>query len=127
MKLIKDGETLEHIYSSHDRWLEDLDDFIKTEYCFSVYNNAIDLMDRVSAHLIFWLNDFDKEECADKVSDKILENKVLKRLTDLGETGGPELIIYEFGGTSIYDECNSGKIIYNEQEDLITIKLYENE
>jgi hypothetical protein len=49
----------------------------------------------------------------------------LRNILDLG--GNPELVIYEFNGTSVYDEISDDKIKYFPDTDSLEIDLYEKE
>lgn len=55
MKIInKNGDVLEQIYTSHDRFLEDIDNYISEKFCFSVtIDDTIDLLDCVCGHLLY--------------------------------------------------------------------------
>ncbi len=121
---IDDGEELKNFYNSHDSWLYDIDYFMKEEYIFSVKKSPTTLLERVSAHLIYWLNDFmNEEENAEDVIEKIQENDILSRLSDIDDMISPELIIYDFDGTSVYDDITGDTMTINESEGLIEFDL----
>jgi hypothetical protein len=123
MKIVsKDGSVSDFVYQSHDRWLDDYAHFLKAEFTYSVIEGSMaDLLDRVSAHLNHWM---DKKDEA-PLNKTIQENQVLARVFNVcGSIIQPELIIYEFGGRSIYDEIQSEDISYDEKSKTLEIKLY---
>lgn len=121
MHLVKNEWTvLNHMYNSHDRWLDDLDDFIKCGFQFETKN--IGLLDLVCAHLLYWELEESKGD-REKVLAKINEKPTLGRILELG--GNPELVIYSFNGTSVYDEISDEKIKYFPDSDSLEIDLSE--
>jgi hypothetical protein len=112
------------MYTSSVHWLDDLDDFIKCGFQFEKKN--IGLLDLVCAHLLYW----DSEESnlirdRENVLAKVNKKPKLRNILDLG--GNPELVIYEFNGTSVYDEISDDKIKYFPDTDSLEIDLYEKE
>jgi hypothetical protein len=115
---------LNHIYTSHDHWLDDLDDFIKCGFQFETKN--IGLLDLVCAHLLYWeLEESKGIRDREKVLTEINEKPTLRRILVLD--GNPELVIYKFNGTSVYDEISDEKIKYFPDTDSLEIDLYEKE
>jgi hypothetical protein len=110
----KDGDILDHIYTSHDRFLEDLDDYISENFCFSVsIDDTIDLLDCVCGHLLYWhYKTYDDDSQAKLIYDgHFKQNEILQRLIKIGDST-PELVIYEFKGTSLYYSFNEDDIDY---------------
>jgi hypothetical protein len=119
-----EGTVLNHIYNGHDRWLDDLDPFIKWGFQFET--KSIDLLDLVCAHLLYWeLEESKGRHEREKVLSKINEKPSLTRV--LGLNGWPELVIYEFMGTSVYDEISDDKIKYFPDSDYLEIDISEND
>ena len=117
-----EGIVLNHMYDSHDCWLDDLDDFIKWGFQFETKN--IRLLDLVCAHLLYWnLEESKGIRDREKVLAEINEKLTLRRILELD--GNPELVIYEFNGTSVYDEISDDKIKYFPDSDSLEIDLYE--
>jgi hypothetical protein len=118
----KDGTVSDFVYQSHDRWLEDYKHFHKAEFTYSVMaGSVVDLLDRVTTHLNHWMDKIDEAP----MNQVIQENPVMERIFRVcGSTINPELIIYEFGGRSIYDEIQSEDISYDENNKTLEIKLY---
>lgn len=117
-----EGTVLNHMYTSHDHWLDDLDDFIKCGFQFETKNEY--LLDLICAHLLYW--DLDESKGIrdrEKVLAEINEKTSLCRVLDLN--GWPELVIYEFNGTSVYDEISDDKIKYFPDSDSLEIDLSE--
>lgn len=117
------GEILEHIYFTGDRWDEDINFFVNAEFKFSVFEESpIDLMEKVCAHLLYWYFESQKGNSqAKEIYEKhISKNKILQRINQ-NDNPIPELVIYEFNGTSIYDDLNGEEIISN--EDLTSFKF----
>ncbi len=110
----KDGDILDHIYTSHDRFLEDLDDYISENFCFSVsIDDTIDLLDCVCGHLLYWqYKTYDDDSQAKLIYDgHFKHNEILQRLIKIGDST-PELIIYEFNGKSLYYSFDEDDIKY---------------
>jgi hypothetical protein len=119
-----EGIVLNHIYNGHDNWLNDLDHFIKWGFQFET--KSIDLLDLVCAHLLYWeLEESKGMHEREKVLSKINEKPSLGRV--LGLNGYPELVIYEFNGTSVYDEISDDKIKYFPDSDSLEIDLSKKE
>jgi hypothetical protein len=117
-----EGIVLNHIYNGHDNWLDDLDDFIKWGFQFET--KGLGLLDLVCAHLLYWeLEESQGIHDREKVLSKINEKLSLGRV--LGLNGYPELVIYEFNGTSVYDEISNDKIKYFPDSDSLEIDLSE--
>ena len=113
---------LNHMYDSHDCWLDDLDDFIKCGFQFETKN--IGLLDLVCAHLLYWeLEESKGIRDREKVLAEINEKPTLRRILELD--GNPELVIYEFNGTSVYDEISDNKIKCFQDSDSLEIDLSE--
>jgi hypothetical protein len=110
----KDGSILDHIYTSHDRFLEDLDDYISKNFCFSVsIDNTIDLLDCVCGHLLYWhYKTYSDDSQSKLIYDGLFkQNEILQRLIKIGDST-PELVIYEFNGTSLYYGFSEDDIEY---------------
>jgi hypothetical protein len=121
----KEGQTLEHIYTSHDRFLEDIDDYIDSNYYFNVSKvDTIELLDVVCAHLLFcYYESFSEGSQAKLIYDDLFtQNDILKRLTKLGDPN-PELVIYEFEGTSLYYDVKSENVSYSDDFETFTAIL----
>ena len=117
-----EGTVLNHMYTGDDHWLDDLDDFIKCGFQFETKNEY--LLDLICAHLLYW--DLDESKGIrdrEKVLAEINEKTSLCRVLDLN--GWPELVIYEFNGTSVYDEISDDKIKYFPDSDSLEIDLSE--
>ncbi len=124
----KDGDILDHIYTSHDRFLEDLDHYISKNFCFSVtINDTIDLLDCICGHLLYW----QYKSFVDDSQAKLIyvglfkQNEILKRLIKIGDST-PELVIYEFNGISLYYSFNEDDIEFDHNSDSFFAKLDEN-
>jgi hypothetical protein len=121
----KVGQTLEHIYTGNDRFLEDIDDYISSYYSFRVSeDDTIELLDVVCAHLLFWSYEtFNDDSQAKLIYDELFsQNDILKRFTELGDPT-PELIIYEFDGTSLYYDVVSENVSYSDDFETFTAVL----
>lgn len=124
----KDGDILDHIYTSHDRFLEDLDDYISENFCFSVsIDDTIDLLDCVCGHLLYWqYKTYDDDSQAKLIYDgHFKQNEILQRLIKIGDST-PELVIYEFNGISLYYSFNEDDIEYIHDSDSFFVMLEEN-
>lgn len=109
-----DGDILEYFYLSHDRFLEDLDLFISENFCFRVaINETINLLDCVCGHLLFWHYKSKSDNSQAKlIYDGLFkQNLILNRLIKIGDST-PELVIYEFNGTSLYYSFTENDIEY---------------
>lgn len=117
----KEGQKLDVIYESHDRFLEDIDSYIAVNYSDRSFYSLLDL---VSAHLLHWYFEYLKKDTeATLIYDKIFPaNEWIKRLIKDGEAL-PELIIYEFNGISLCDELNEDNVIKKENYESVEIKL----
>ena len=110
----KDGDILEHIYTSHDRFLEDINYYISENFCFSVsVDDTIDLLDCVCGHLLYWqYKTYSDDSQAKLIYDGLFkQNEILQRLIKIGDSS-PELVIYEFNGKSLYCSFNEDDIVY---------------
>jgi hypothetical protein len=117
-----EGTVLNNMYTSSVHWLDDLDDFIKWGFQFET--KGLGLLDLVCAHLLYWeLEESQGIHDREKVLSKINEKPSLGRV--LGLNGWPELVIYEFNGTSVYDEISDDKIKYFPDSDSLEIDLSE--
>lgn len=129
MHLVKnDGKVLNYAYMSNVFWLDDLDFFIKSEYRFEVSKgSSVDLLDKVCAHLTYWNTDNrEAENISEKVVQKISEHSKLDRILGLnGDIVNPELVIYDFNGTSIYDQISDNKITYIPENESLIIEISE--
>lgn len=129
MKIInKNGDVLEHIYTSHDRFLEDIDNYISEKFCFSVsIDDTIDLLDCVCGHLLYWqYKTYSNDSQAKLIYDGLFEqNEILQRLIKIGDST-PELVIYEFKGTSLYYSFNEDDIDYVADSEFFCVILEEN-
>ncbi|MEY3498845.1 MAG: hypothetical protein RL308_514 [Bacteroidota bacterium] len=108
----REGIIIEHIYSSHDRFLEDIDDYINENFNFRVSkDNSIDLLDVVCGHLLHWqYKTYQNDEQAKLVyNEKFKENEILKRFINNGDPT-PELVLYEFKGISMYYDFSEDDI-----------------
>lgn len=124
----KDGDILDHIYTSHDRFLEDLDDYISENFCFSVsIDDTIDLLDCVCGHLLYWqYKTYDDDSQAKLIYDGLFkQNEILQRLIKIGDST-PELVIYEFNGTSLYCSFREDDIEYIPDSESFFSMLEEN-
>jgi hypothetical protein len=124
----KEGIRLDFIYSSHDRFLEDIDDYINENHVFKVSkNNPIDLLDIVCGHLNYWQYEKYKENHQAKLiyNESFKQNEIINRLIKIGDPN-PELVIYEFNGISVYDELNGQNVIQKESYETIEVQLEYN-
>ncbi len=124
----KDGNILEHIYSSHDKFLEDIDAYIFDNFCFSVsVNDTIKLLDCVCGHLLYWqYKNYSEDSKAKLIYDgHFKQNEILQRLIKIGDST-PELVIYEFNGTSLYYSFNENDIEYVADSESFFATLEEN-
>jgi hypothetical protein len=121
----KEGKKLDEFYWSHDRFLEDIDDYISDNYNFIVSKeNSVDLLDVVCGHLLYWYYKALDDEPQAKIiyKDLFQQNEIINRLIKIGDPT-PELVIYEFDGISVYDELRDGNVILKESYDTIEINL----
>lgn len=121
----KEGKKLDFIYASHDRFLEDIDDYIKENHLFEVSrSNYIYLMDVVCGHLKFWQYEKYNENQEFKLiyDNYFQKNHVLHRLMKDGDPI-PELVIYEFNGISVYDELNGDNVILKDSFETFEIQV----
>jgi len=121
----KEGIRLDLIYLGHDRFLEDIDDYINENHVFKVSrNNPIELMDVVCGHLLYWQYRSHRENQQAKLifDDYFEQNEIINRLIKIGDPI-PELVIYEFDGISVYDELNDRNVIEKETYETIEINL----
>lgn len=109
-----DGVILDHIYTTHDRFLEDLDHYISKNFCFSVFvDDTIDILDCICGHLLYWqYKTYSDDFQAKIIYDGLFkQNGIIQRLIKIGDSI-PELVIYEFNGTSLYCCFNEDDIEY---------------
>lgn len=129
MKIInKNGDVLEHIYTSHDRFFEDIDYYISENFCFSIsVDDIIDLLDCVCGHLLYWqYKTYDEDPQAKLIYDgHFKQNEILQRLIKIGDSS-PELVIYEFNGTSLYCSFGEDDIVYIPDSESFCAMLEEN-
>lgn len=106
-------QILEHFYTSDDRWLDDISYFIKTNFQYTVNgDNPIDAMDTVCAHLLYWYYEsLEHNLIAQEIYNEYISKSHILQKINQNNDPNPELIIYEFNGTSIYDEINDENII----------------
>ena len=124
----KEGIRLDFIYSSHDRFLEDIDDYINENHVFKVSkNNPIDLLDIVCGHLNYWQYEKYKENHQAKLiyDECFQKNEIINRLIKIGDPN-PELVIYEFNGISVYDDLHESNVIHQESYETIEVQLEYN-
>jgi hypothetical protein len=124
----KEGIRLDNIYTNHDRFLEDIDDYINENHVFLVSkNNPIDLMDVVCGHLNYWQYEtYSDNQQAKFIYDECFQqNEIINRLIRLGDPI-PELVIYEFNGISVYDELRESNVIHKETYETIEVQLEYN-
>jgi hypothetical protein len=124
MHVVNDeGKILEHVYRSHDRFLEDLGFYIKNYFDHGASTDTFSLLDQVCAHLMKWeYKTLEEDEGAKNVYHEIQKNEVLRRFTELGYSI-PELVIYEFDGTSVYDDFGSKDVEPDEKFENFTATL----
>ena len=123
----KDGDILNHIYTSHDRFLEDIDDYISKNFCFRVsVDDTIDLLDCVCGHLLYWQYKTYSDDSQSKlIYDGLFkQNETLQRLIKIGDST-PELVIYEFNGISLYYSFNEDDIEFVPDLDSFFVMLEE--
>jgi hypothetical protein len=121
----KEGIRLDFIYSSHDRFLEDIDDYIYENHVFKVSkNNPIVLMDIVCGHLNYWqYQTYRENHQAKLIYDECFQkNEIINRLIKIGDPT-PELVIYEFNGISVYDELIGTNVLPKETYEIIEVQL----
>jgi hypothetical protein len=121
----KEGIRLDLIYFGHDRFLEDIDDYIAENYFFKTSkDNPIELMDVVCGHLNYWkYKTYSDNQQAKLIYDECFQqNEIINRLIKIGDPI-PELVIYEFDGISVYDELNDRNVIEKETYETIEINL----
>jgi hypothetical protein len=121
----KDDDLLEHLYTSHDRFLEDIDEYIDENYIYTASNeDSIAMLDLVCGHLLYWYYQTYQENSQAKLlyDDLFAKNEILNRIISSGGST-PESVIYEFNGISIYDELNDNNIIRKESYESIEIEL----
>lgn len=124
MHVVNDeGKILEHVYSSHDRFLEDLGFYLENYFEHGALTDTFSLLDQVCAHLLKWeYKAMAKDEHAKNVHHEFEKNEVLQRFTELGSSM-PELVIYEFNGISVYDGIGSDDIEPDEKFENFTATL----
>jgi hypothetical protein len=121
----KEGIRLDFIYSSHDRFLEDIDDYINENHVFvASRHNPIDLMDVVCGHLNYWqYQTYRENHQAKLIYDECFQkNEIINRLIKIGDPT-PELVIYEFNGISVYDELIGTNVLPKETYEIIEVQL----
>lgn len=125
MNLIRENkEVLNCVYISHDRWLEDLDWFIKSYYKFTVEKG--NLLDCLCAHLAFWNSVFNETDPnSNTVWERIKSDKILNSRVNVEEGYVPEIQISYFGGYTIYDQISSEKIRYDEDINEFIVSIGE--
>jgi hypothetical protein len=80
-----------------------------------------ELLDRVFAHILHWdLNCDEEDSMAKLVSEKIKSNGTLQLITKLHQPL-PELLIYQFNGTTSFDTFRSEDIVPDEQYENFTV------
>ena len=123
-----EGIRLDFIYISHDRFLEDIDDYINENHVFvTSRNNTIDLMDVVCGHLLYWQYKIYDNDAQAKLlyNDCFKQNEIINHLIEIGEAN-PELVIYEFNGISVYDDLRESNVIHKETYETIEVQLEYN-
>jgi hypothetical protein len=117
----KEGQKLDVIYESHDRFLEDIDSYIEENYSYQSFYSLLDL---VSAHLLHWYFEYLKKDTeATLIYDKIFpSNEWINRLIKGGEAL-PEIIIYKFNGISVYDELKEENVIKKGNYESVEINI----
>jgi hypothetical protein len=121
----KEGYRLDFIYSSHDRFLEDLDIFISENHIFKVSAvNSTDLLDVVSGHLLYWCYEkYEDNSQAALIFDDLFRNNVqINGLIEIGDST-PEMILYKFNGVSVYDQLTDENVLPKQTHNTIEIKL----
>jgi hypothetical protein len=103
------GDNLGLIYTTDDRWFEDVSFFIKEAHKHKVdLDSEIDALEIVSAHLLYWyFRSLDKNDslAIDLYHKNIQKNRVLLSIAK-DDNPTPECIIYTFNGISVYDKIN---------------------
>lgn len=121
----KEGDRKDFVYSSHDRFLEDINHYISENRIFEISrNNTIGLLDLVCGHLNYWkYKSYNDNQQAKLIyNDFFQQNEVINRLIKLGDPI-PELVIYEFRGISVYDELNGRNVIQKESYEILEVQL----
>lgn len=124
----KEGSISDHIYTSHDIFLEDLDHYISENFYFRVsVDDTIDLLDCVCGHLLYWhYKTYSDDSQSKLIYDGLFkQNEILQRLIKIGDST-PELVIYEFNGTSLYYSFNEDDIEYVHDSDSFFALIEEN-
>ena len=120
----KNGETLNCVYSFHDRWLEDLDWFIKSYFEFIIEKDNI--LDYLCAHLAYWNPTFNyNNQNSASIWERIKSDKILNSRVDVEEGYVPEIQITYFEGYTIYDQIRSEYISHNEDKREFIISIDE--
>jgi hypothetical protein len=124
MHVVNDeGKILEYVYSSHDQFLEDLDSYIENYFKYGALTRTFSLLNQVCAHLMNWeYKALEKDEHAKNVYREFQKNEVLQRFAESGSST-PELVIYEFNGTSVYDDFGSDDVEPDENFENFTATL----
>ena len=121
----KEGIRLDEMYSTHERFLEDIDDYINENYVFRVNRDySIDLLDVVCGHLLHWQYKTYADDTHARLiyNDFFQQNEILNRLIKTGDPT-PESVIYEFDGISVYDDLNDRNVLRKDTYENFEINL----
>ncbi len=124
----KNDELLEQLYTSHDRFLEDIGEYIDENYIYTTSKeDSLAMLDLVCGHLLYWYYQTYQENSQAKLlyDGLFAKNEILNRIISSGAPT-PESVFYEFNGISIYDELNDNNIIRKESYESIEIELEHN-
>jgi len=115
------GQLIQIVYIGNDRFLEDLSHYLKDNFNHKPATGTEELLDRVFAHILHWdLNCDEDDPMAKLVSEKIKSNGTLQLITKLHQPL-PELLIYQFNGTTSFDTFRSEDIVPDEQYENFTV------
>jgi hypothetical protein len=115
------GQILQIVYIADDRFLEDLPDYVKNNFNQKPASRTDELLDRVFAHISHWdLNCDDEDLMAKLIFEKIKSNGTLQLVTRLKQPI-PELLIYEFNGTTTFGTFRCDDIVPDEKYENFTV------
>lgn len=118
----KNNERLNFTHQYFDRWLEDIDDFVATEFKYETSKK--EMLDCYCAHLAFWNPSFSFSRSHEKsatIWNRIKSDPFLNQLVRVKDGYDPSAHIYTFGGVSIYDELCSENFRYDKKKNIIYI------
>jgi hypothetical protein len=109
--LNSNGEKLNVVYVTHDRFLEDLEWYVKENSSRKPATGTVELLDRVCAHILDWkLRSGDADAQAKLVFERMESNGTLQLIAQLGWPI-PELVIYKFDGITTFNKFGSDDIL----------------